>query len=1039
MSKNRTGNFIAGGKPQIPSLSLNNGVFDTNEVYESVGSNKWQSAGSGAFEIARSLRFRRSATAFFSKTMGVPTNNRIFTYSGWVKLALTAGGSYSLFSGHNTDENNELWLCWTSEKFVLQQTVNGSGQAYAATNAVFRDPSAWYHVVVALDSTQATALNRVKLYVNGVQQTFSSYSGLFLNNQNFTPWMNYNGAPHRIGQLAPPNNGAMDGYMAEVNFVDGQALEPSAFGYFDPITNIWQPKRYTGAYGNNGFYLPFTENQTTTNLGRNFAGGTNIVRTSNNIADANFNKINGSATANATIAPDGTLTAGKYVENTGTSGHDINLNYFPTVTFGAPYTFSFYAKKANTNRGTFVFNVVNNSYASGFSWQADLNKGTVIPAGAVAGNGTAYGHGIEYVGNDWYRVWGSGSFSNAGSASGMNVTFSLGQDNGTTFYTGDGSSGMFLWGWQINLGTTPDRYFHNNTSSSLINDWTPNNFSVTAGITYDSMVDSPTNVFTTANDIGGVVSGNYPTLNRAFTGGAGATLSNGNLTCGPGAGNWTWYPSTIMIPSTGKWYWEFTFTTVYGSNAGSAEFIVAGVIRPSVAQLNFSRANMLYVADTGWVYNFDNNVNSAGRALIANEIVSFAIDRDANTYTVYLNNTVLRSGTLGSTTGEDLYAFATSYSGNGVGTINFGQRPFAYTPPAGFRSLNTTNIQALGTSTVGNAAVVANKHFDTSVYTGLGLARDIKNSGFRPDFVWIKARAGTRNHTLVDSVRGPTVNLMSNAAFADGIWSSVTNFNSDGFSLGTDSNENGSGEPFVAWQWRAGDTTVTNTAGNITSQVRANPTAGFSIVSYTLNNSTFTVGHGLGVAPKMILVKNRDTTNNWDVYHANTGAGVRLQLNSTAGTTSTTQVWNNTAPTSTVFSGNSAWWSNPSTSKMIAYCFAEVPGFSRFGTWVGNGSTTDGPFVNLGFSPKWIMVKKVGEDSWGIFDTTRDNRGNLTGFTLLADSNQAEFDRRPTGYIDILSNGIKIRDASTLVNHSGFTYIYAAFAESPFALNNRAR
>jgi hypothetical protein len=338
-----------------------------------------------------------------------------------------------------------------------------------------------------------------------------------------------------------------------------------------------------------------------------------------------------------------------------------------------------------------------------------------------------------------------------------------------------------------------------------------------------------------------------------------------------------------------------------------------------------------------------------------------------------------------------------------------------------------------------------------TLYQGNGSTQSVSNAvngvSFQPDFVWVKTRQVSSSNALFDSVRGVTKAVFSNSAVAESNLSTlgVTAFNSGGFSVTDNSNgdyySNGasggtySGTPpnYVGWNWKAGGTAVSNTAGSITSSVSANTAAGFSVVSYTLNNSTFTVGHGLGVAPSMILVKNRDTANNWDVYHISVGAGSRIVLNDSGTPNATTQVWNNTAPTSTVFSGNSAWWTNPSTSKMIAYCFAPVAGYSAFGSYTGNGSA-DGPFIYTGFKPEFVMFKNVSAANvWLMLDASR-NPYNVV--TLNLNANQSASDNSNT-WCDFNSNGFKVRNASDgAINTSGNTYIYMAFASNPFKYAN---
>jgi hypothetical protein len=242
---------------------------------------------------------------------------------------------------------------------------------------------------------------------------------------------------------------------------------------------------------------------------------------------------------------------------------------------------------------------------------------------------------------------------------------------------------------------------------------------------------------------------------------------------------------------------------------------------------------------------------------------------------------------------------------------------------------------------------------------------------------------------------------------------------------------------YVAWCWDAGSSNVVNTQGSITSTVRANPSAGFSIVTYTGTGSAGTVGHGLGVAPSMIILKNRDTTVNWLVYHSSRRNGYNpernmLFLNSTGlGGTNNAYPWNNTAPTSTVFSiGGSDYGQMTSGTKIVAYCFAPVAGYSAFGDYTGNG-TADGPFVYTGFRPQWILIKQTTASTitnWILFDARRigynPNNNNLNPNTTDAEFAQA--------LLDTVSNGFKIRSTSTDVNNNTGTYVYAAFAEFPF-------
>jgi hypothetical protein len=329
-----------------------------------------------------------------------------------------------------------------------------------------------------------------------------------------------------------------------------------------------------------------------------------------------------------------------------------------------------------------------------------------------------------------------------------------------------------------------------------------------------------------------------------------------------------------------------------------------------------------------------------------------------------------------------------------------------------------------------------------TLYTGNGSTQTVNNSaGFYPDFNWIKARSNTGSHVLVNSVVGGTKQLFSNLTDAEQTNTNITNgISSSGIALGNNSagtgSTNQSAYTYVLWQWLAGGgTAVTNTAGSITSSVSANTTAGFSVVTYTGNEvAGATVGHGLGVAPSMIIVKRRDgTAVDWAVYHASIGATKYLTLNTTAAEGTSSGYWNDTAPTSSVFSLYNSGATNANPRLFVAYCFAPVAGYSAFGSYTGNGSA-DGPFVYLGFRPKFVMVKRTdATGSWTLLDTSR-SLYNVTDDVLRPNTSDAEFAGNTT--LDVLSNGFKIRSTWSDVNTSSATYIYMAFAENPTKFAN---
>ena len=327
-------------------------------------------------------------------------------------------------------------------------------------------------------------------------------------------------------------------------------------------------------------------------------------------------------------------------------------------------------------------------------------------------------------------------------------------------------------------------------------------------------------------------------------------------------------------------------------------------------------------------------------------------------------------------------------------------------------------------------------NFNTKIYTGNNSSQTITGIGFQPDWVWFKSRTTTDSHYLVDSVRGNTKYLRSQTNTAEETnTTAVTSFNSDGYALGSAGNVNDNAN-YVAWNWLANGAGSSNTDGSITSNVSANTTAGFSIVSYTGNGTSgATVGHGLGSVPKVVIVKTKSGTGNWINYHSSLGNTKYLSLNQTNSAGTTSQAWNDTSPTNQVFSLGNSSEVNGNGTTMIAYCFAEKKGYSKFGSYTGNGST-DGTFVYTGFKPAWLMVKRttVTGENWYIYDNTRPTFFNPNKSILIANQNLAEYNN--FGDIDFLSNGFKIRTTNNSANDSGETYVYIAFGQSLVGSNN---
>jgi hypothetical protein len=346
--------------------------------------------------------------------------------------------------------------------------------------------------------------------------------------------------------------------------------------------------------------------------------------------------------------------------------------------------------------------------------------------------------------------------------------------------------------------------------------------------------------------------------------------------------------------------------------------------------------------------------------------------------------------------------------------------------------LCTTNLP---TPTIGATSTTqANDYFNAVTWTGdTSLSRNITGWDFNLGLLWVKQRSTVRDNWLVDRVRGAQIGLVSNSTSAEATDATATNAfvdstspNANGFTAGNGSavwgGVNSNGGTYVGWGWNAGGSTVTNTSGTITRTVRANTTAGFSVVSFnTGGSSNVTVGHGLGVAPNMIIIKNRAESTNWFVWHTAIATTEYLVLNSTAAKTSTI-TWN---PTSTTFQ-----WGHNNSNNWIAYCFAAISGYSAFGSYTGNGSA-DGPFVYTGFRPRYVLIKNASTlGDWFLYDTAR-NTYNVADNRLKANLSDAEGTGGSYGP-DILSNGFKMRSDFGEMNGSGNTIIYAAFAENPF-------
>jgi hypothetical protein len=768
-------------------------------------------AGVSQYQISRSLRFNSADSAFFSRTPTVAGNRKTWTWAGWIKRT-TLSAFQRLFCDVDSAGVNGFFSGFNSSDSFEFGDYTSTYTSWRVTTQKFRDIAAWFHLIMVYDTTDATAANRLRLYINGIEVT--TFSSSVNRTQN---------ADGTIGTTQPltlGRNGALtagfyfNGYLADVHFVDGQALTPSSFTETNATTGQLVPKAYGGSYGVNGFRLNFSDN---------------------------------SAATAATLGADS------------------------------------------------------------------------------SGNG---------------------------------------------------------------------------------NNWTPNNLSVTAGAGNDSLTDTPTS-YGTDTGAGGEVRGNYATLNPLANGGN--TLSDGNLRV-VGANNRTTLATIGM--SSGKWYCEATavsFTSFHvGIARGNAEIGGTGDYLGNDAN--------------GWSYfqtgqKVTNNSASAyGSSFTTNDVIGIAFDADNGTLVFYKNNVNQGTAFSGLTSGPYFFAIGANLP---TAVFNFGQRPFAYAAPSGFKALCDTNLPS---PTIAKPNTV----MDSLLYTGSGVKTGLN---FSPDLVWIKNRSSIFRPNFNDTVRGVNKQLFADGTEAElSLTDCLTAFSSSGFTVGTNGATGFGSATYVAWCWDAGSSTVTNTVGTITSQVRANANAGFGIFTYTGTGANATIGHGLNIAPALVIIKRRDTTSNWQVRHTSVAVANSIQLNLTSAAAAASTVWNSTAPSSTVVSIGTDTTVNASGGTYVGWCFAPVTGYSAFGTYTGNGSA-DGAFVYLEFRPAFLLIKRTNTTSdWTIFDNKRLGY-NVDNNSTYANRSVAE---STADLVDITSNGFKLRSTDASVNASGSTYIYAAYAENPF-------
>jgi len=943
------------------------------------------------YQIERSLRFNSADSAYLNRTPSSAGNRKTWTWAGWVKR-VNLGTFTVLFEGAVTNTNEITRIIFDSNNNfdVLNYLSPTPVIGRRTTSQVFRDISSWYHFVVAFDTTNAVAADRIKVYVNGVQVTsFSSTVDPALNSNTYVNATNF----HGINAEPGPTGLAGNFYAADYYLIDGQALDPTDFGEFDD-NNVWQPIEYTGTYGANGFHLDFSDNSSASAFGTDSSGNGNDW-TVNNLS----------------------LGGGYYA---GTSEVAVN-GVIPNG--GDPYWIDFLPTDADIDYDTSTTGMQRvhdgNTASNEVYWVGDqLTTGNVLRARFDL---------RDYPTITSLRVYGGFQ------AGYVNYDYQLLDSSKTPI---SGTSGTFgVIGWHdltilgspryLEISTTSGNSRRNRLYAIEVNGTVLVNGSLDD--TSDSSFDSPTDGTQEDTGAGGEVSGNYATLNPLDKHSL-AVLSNGNLTKTNSANGWSGIKGSIGVTS-GKYFFEANVSGVnpdriyFGVCASDVFLEVTNIQLDSTEQAK----GMLFFTRYGSYQLDTNTAQSYSTALVEGDTIAIALDLDGNTAEFYKNGVALGSIDISGSplASKTVVPFFISYGTSLSCNFNFGQRAFAYSgAPSGYKALCTANLDD-PTIADGSTAM------DVVTYTGNNSTQIISGLDFSPDLVWLKRRSGTAHHHLYDIVRGATKRLQSSTINIESTAvGGVTAFNSDGWTMGNDADINGSSNTFVGWAWDAGSSTVSNTDGSITSSVRANPSAGFSIVSYTGNGTAgATVGHGLNAEPSMIITKTRETAaaTNWTIYHKSVGntKAAYFDVNNFSGAAG---YWNNTSPSSSVVTLGNYAVVNASSKDLIMYAFAPVEGYSAFGSYTGNGSA-DGPFVYTGFRPAFIIVKRSDSTgSWGMFDSSRDTY-NVADSVIFANLSDAE---ATSTFTDFLSNGFKFRSTSNNWNGSGGTYIYAAFAENPF-------
>lgn len=1075
-------------------------------------------AGGGGYQIEKSVRFESDDAACLKRTPSSSGDRQKWTISFWFKDVDPENGENHYFSTYGTGDDGGYFRIWKGSGSMKISFWN-----YYAFQSfeLFRDPSAWYHCVIAMDTTQATAADRCKMWMNGVQ--LSSNNSVATQNSEYG-W-NHNHIS-MIGNLTNTSGVAsFDGnsIMAEIHSLDGTVLDASSFGETDSTTGVWVPKKYSGSaasYGTNGFYLKFTGSD----LGEDFSGNdhdwTAVNLNSGIYSGTKPTYWTASAlyVDSADVIANGTnrgqdsftLTSEEFVyiipNNGGSKGEKAHTSDFPSLVY-------VFASNDSAWVNTGSYGATDAHY---FEWQD---------------NTASYGDSYDYATNAAvYLISDTRTSSLPDSESKMTGTFpalvnivgmsDTSTDTPTAFDDGGNGTGNYATWNPLDKGSGLVLSQGNLRIKSVTNDFVRATIGMTSGKWYyEETVGAGDHMMGIAD---------WKADNTYYLG---QSHTNGHVAFG-------WYKGNGAI-------YYYVDTDLYTVTTNSLGTYTTGDV-----------VGVAFDADNGALYFSKNGtwVNSATKAEIAAGTTTNAVVTGCNAGPYFF------AAGLDATT-ADHYA-------------NFGQRAWAYpdSVPDGFKALNTYNI---ADPTIKDPS----KHFNTILYEGdPGVSNAITGVGFEPGLVWARNRDNANAHNIFDQVRGDTKVLYADYAVAEDPITTFE-FTSDGFT--TTSSDNGwNGDyNYTSWHWKAPtssspsagslnssvynvddwvDATTTSngaiwpgaslstilngqaggsfhgdhnaspsyllfewdsgtiqgnvrlklrtygtaahsykdgsgssvtinvptlstfdwydlgnidlteykgtcpSSGNaaaieaielngkilvdsgqtptdvptIASTYKADADAGFSIVSWTGTGAAGTVAHGLNAKPKFIITKARTTATNWVTGHEDIGWTNFLFLDQSDTSGASAAVWNNTEPTSNVFSVSTSTYINADDVGIIGYCWSEVDGYSRFGNYRGNGTDGDGPFVWCGFRPMWILIKRTDTAAnWVLFDSKINPYNEASNSFPVSSSGSETW--ITSDEIDILSNGFKLRSNDSIINGStSAQYVFAAFAESPFKYAN---